>query len=56
MKKVEIFEGNIGFFQFKEFLRPHVAGESMCVALAEAAISLANRVDIVSDEIQEEAL
>lgn len=34
LKKIEILEGNIGYFQINKFVHPHVAGESMRAAMA----------------------
>ncbi len=49
LKKVEILDGNIGYFQINTFVHPHFAGESMCAAMAFLAHTQALIIDLRSN-------
>ncbi len=49
LKKIEILEGNIGFFQLDEFVHPHVAGETMNAAMTFLAHTDALIIDLRSN-------
>ncbi|HVB20357.1 MAG TPA: S41 family peptidase [Ktedonobacteraceae bacterium] len=49
LKKIEILDGNIGYFQINRFVHPHVAGESMCAAMAFLAHTQALIIDLRSN-------
>lgn len=46
LKKVEILDGNIGYFQINKFVHPHFAGESMRSAMAFLAHTQALIIDL----------
>jgi C-terminal processing protease CtpA/Prc len=46
LKKVEILDGNIGYFQMNTFVHPHFAGESMRAAMAFLAHTQALIIDL----------
>ena len=49
LKKIEILDGNIGYFQINTFVHPHFAGESMCAAMAFLAHTQALIIDLRSN-------
>lgn len=49
LKKLEILDGNIGYFRFDEFVHPHVAGESMRAAMAFLTHTRALIIDLRSN-------
>jgi C-terminal processing protease CtpA/Prc len=46
LKRVEILDGNIGYLHLTTFVHPHVAGESMCAAMAFLAHTQALIIDL----------
>lgn len=46
LKKIEILDGNIGYFQINKFVHPHFAGESMRAAMAFLAHTRALIIDL----------
>lgn len=49
LKKIEILDGNIGYFQLNKFVHPHIAGESMRAAMAFLAYTRALIIDLRSN-------
>ncbi|GHO43312.1 S41 family peptidase [Ktedonospora formicarum] len=49
LKKLEVLDGNIGYFQFNEFVHPAVAGESMNAAMTFLAPTKALIIDLRSN-------
>lgn len=49
LKKVEILDGNIGYFQLNKFVHPHVAGESVRAAMTFLAHTQALIIDLRSN-------
>ncbi len=49
LKKIEILDGNIGYFQINKFVHPHFAGESMRAAMAFLAHTQALIIDLRSN-------
>ncbi|GCE06105.1 S41 family peptidase [Dictyobacter aurantiacus] len=46
LKKIEILDGDIGYFQFNEFVHPHFAGGSMSAAMTMLAHTRALIIDL----------
>ncbi len=49
LRKLEILEGNIGYFQLDEFVHPHVAGETMQAAMTFLTHTSALIIDLRSN-------